>query len=111
MPIRTTCCPIHGCMANSTSCPWTILSPIIMWWTRYASVWRKESLSATFGSERIIELTHSDDEIWVVYDGECPLCSRYVLLYQLRQRGQRIHLIDARSEHPIIGVIRARNLD
>ena len=68
-------------------------------------------MSATFGSERIIELTHSDDEIWVVYDGECPLCSRYVLLYQLRQRGQRIHLIDARSEHPIIADIRARNLD
>ncbi|UPK40586.1 DUF393 domain-containing protein [Bradyrhizobium sp. 186] len=64
-----------------------------------------------FGSERTIELTHGDDEIWVVYDGECPLCSRYVLLYQLRERGQRVHLIDARSEHPIVGDIRARNLD
>ena len=64
-----------------------------------------------FGSERTIELTHNDDEIWVVYDGECPLCSRYVLLYQLRERGQRVHLVDARSEHPIVGEIRARNLD
>ncbi|MCK1740352.1 DUF393 domain-containing protein [Bradyrhizobium sp. 139] len=52
-----------------------------------------------------------DDEIWVVYDGECPLCSRYVLLYQLREQGQRVHLIDARSEHPILGEIRAHNLD
>ena len=51
------------------------------------------------------------DDIWVVYDGECPLCSRYVLLYQLRERGQRVHLIDARSEHSIVGDIRARNLD
>lgn len=68
-------------------------------------------MCATFGSERTIELTHSDDDIWVVYDGECPLCSRYVLLYQLRERGQRIHLIDARSEHPIVRDIRARNLD
>ncbi|MFK4505587.1 DUF393 domain-containing protein [Bradyrhizobium daqingense] len=66
---------------------------------------------ATFESERITELTHSDDEIWVVYDGECPFCSRYVLLYELRERGQRVHLIDARSEHPIVRDIRARNLD
>ena len=69
-------------------------------------------MCATFETERTIELTQNgDDEIWVVYDGECPLCSRYVLLYQLRERGQRVHLIDARSEHPIVGDIRARNLD
>ncbi|WGD50652.1 DCC1-like thiol-disulfide oxidoreductase family protein [Bradyrhizobium sp. CB1650] len=53
----------------------------------------------------------SDDDVWVIYDGECPLCSRYVLLYQLREQGQRVHLIDARSEHPIVGDIRARDLD
>lgn len=47
----------------------------------------------------------------MVYDGECPFCSRYVLLYQLRERGQRVHLIDARSSHPIVGEIRARKLD
>src|SRR3954468_5701133 len=82
-----------------------------MWWTQYASVWWRASLCATFGSERIIELTHSDDEIWVVYDGECPFCSRYVLLYQLRERGQRVHLVDARSSDPIVGEISARNLD
>jgi predicted DCC family thiol-disulfide oxidoreductase YuxK len=53
----------------------------------------------------------SDGDIWVVYDGECPFCSRYVLLYRLRERGQRIHLVDARSSDPIVGEIRARNLD
>lgn len=47
----------------------------------------------------------------MVYDGECPFCSRYVLLYRLRERGQRIHLVDARSSDPIVGEIRARNLD
>jgi len=56
-------------------------------------------------------LSHDDDDVWVVYDGECPFCSRYVLLYQPRERGQRVHLIDARSSHPIVGEIRARNLD
>jgi predicted DCC family thiol-disulfide oxidoreductase YuxK len=69
-------------------------------------------LSATYESERTIELTHdSDNDGWVVYDGECPFCSRYVLLYQLRERGQRVHLIDARSSDPIVGEVRARNLD
>lgn len=65
-----------------------------------------------FERERIIELTRdSDNEVWVIYDGECPLCSRYVLLYQLREQGQRVRLIDARSEDPIVGDIRARDLD
>jgi predicted DCC family thiol-disulfide oxidoreductase YuxK len=54
---------------------------------------------------------HSGDDIWVVYDGECPLCSRYVLLYRLREKGQRVHLIDARSKHSIVDDIGARNLD
>jgi predicted DCC family thiol-disulfide oxidoreductase YuxK len=63
-------------------------------------------------SERIIELSRdSDNDVWVVYDGECPLCSRYVLMYRLRKQGQHVHLIDARSEHPIVGDVRARDLD
>jgi predicted DCC family thiol-disulfide oxidoreductase YuxK len=69
-------------------------------------------LSATCESERTIELTpDSDSDVWVVYDAECPFCSRYVLLYQLRERGQRVHLVDARSSDPIVGEIGARNLD
>ncbi|MCP3460036.1 DCC1-like thiol-disulfide oxidoreductase family protein [Bradyrhizobium sp. CCGUVB23] len=68
-------------------------------------------MSATYEIERIIELSRESDEIWVVYDGECPFCSRYVLLYKLRDRGQRVHLIDARSSHPIVGEIRSRSLD
>lgn len=53
----------------------------------------------------------SRDDVWVVYDGECPFCSRYVLLYRLQQRGQRVHLIDARSRDPLVGEIRAQKLD
>ena len=53
----------------------------------------------------------SADDVWVVYDGECPFCSRYVLLYRLREQGQRVHLIDARSSHPLVDEIRSRNLD
>lgn len=69
-------------------------------------------MSGTYETERTTALSRdSEDDVWVVYDGECPFCSRYVLLYQLRERGQRVHLIDARSSDPIIDEIRARNLD
>lgn len=65
-----------------------------------------------FVCERISELSrNSDDEIVVVYDGECPFCSRYVLLYRIREQGLRVHLIDARSSNPIINDIRAHKLD
>jgi predicted DCC family thiol-disulfide oxidoreductase YuxK len=47
----------------------------------------------------------SDDgrEIWIVYDGLCPFCSRYVLMYRIRQLVKNVHLIDARnSEDPLV---------
>jgi predicted DCC family thiol-disulfide oxidoreductase YuxK len=36
-------------------------------------------------------------EIWIVYDGLCPFCSRYVLMYRIRQLVEKVHLIDARD--------------
>ena len=51
------------------------------------------------------------NDLWVVYDGECPFCSNYVMLYRLREGFARIHLIDARTKHPILAEIRARHLD
>jgi predicted DCC family thiol-disulfide oxidoreductase YuxK len=51
-------------------------------------------------------------EIFVVYDGECPFCSRYVMLYRIRQNVGRVHLIDAReSDHPLVREISAKGLD
>ena len=50
-------------------------------------------------------------DLWVVYDGECPFCSRFVTLYRLRQRGHAIHLIDARSDHPLVAAVRAHRFD
>jgi predicted DCC family thiol-disulfide oxidoreductase YuxK len=42
-------------------------------------------------------------EIWIVYDGLCPFCSRYVLMYRIRQLVKNVHLIDARnSEDPLV---------
>jgi predicted DCC family thiol-disulfide oxidoreductase YuxK len=50
-------------------------------------------------------------DLWVVYDGECPFCSSYVTLYRIRQQADRVHLIDARSAHPIVDEVRRAGYD
>lgn len=50
-------------------------------------------------------------DIWVVYDGQCPFCSSYVLLYRLRALAGQVHLIDARSDHPLVEAIRRHGFD
>jgi predicted DCC family thiol-disulfide oxidoreductase YuxK len=49
-------------------------------------------------------------EIFVVYDGMCPFCTRYVMLYRIRQLAEKVHMIDARSDHPVVQEVRARGL-
>lgn len=49
--------------------------------------------------------------IWVVYDGECPFCSSFVTMYRLRELAGRVHLIDARSRHPLVGEVQRLGLD
>lgn len=53
----------------------------------------------------------ADTALWVVYDGQCPFCSSYVRLYRIREHAKQVHLIDARTPHPILDEIRARKLD
>src|SRR5437868_1790096 len=45
------------------------------------------------------------------YDGLCPFCSRYVMLYRIRQLVQQVHLIDARSEHPLVKELSDKGFD
>lgn len=49
-------------------------------------------------------------EIFVIYDGMCPFCTRYVMLYRIRQLAEKVHMIDARSNHPVVEEVRARGL-
>ena len=49
-------------------------------------------------------------EIFVVYDGLCPFCTRYVMLYRIRQLAEKVHMIDARSDHPVVAEVKARGL-
>lgn len=43
----------------------------------------------------------------IVYDGECPFCSRYVAMLRLRNAFGTVRLVDARSDDPIAVAARA----
>ena len=53
----------------------------------------------------------SDDRTYVVYDGECPFCSRYVKLLRLSAAAGRIELVDARHPHPIVQMLQTKGID
>jgi predicted DCC family thiol-disulfide oxidoreductase YuxK len=50
-------------------------------------------------------------EIWIVYDGLCPFCSRYVLMYRIRQLIEKVYLIDARSDDPLVRELSEKGFD
>ena len=38
----------------------------------------------------------------------CPFCTRYVMLYRIRQLAEKVHMIDARTDHPVVREVKAR---
>lgn len=48
---------------------------------------------------------------WIVYDGQCPFCSRYVQLVRLRETLGQVRLIDARKGGPEVEEVRRAGLD
>lgn len=45
--------------------------------------------------------------ITVVYDGECPLCSRFAMMIRLREQFGQVRLVDARQAHdPLVARLR-----
>lgn len=53
------------------------------------------------------------EDIWFVYDGECPICQMGASLYAVRQSVGRLHTVDARMEkgHPVYKEVNAAGLD
>ena len=47
------------------------------------------------------------DRLWLVYDGECPLCSNYAQFLKLRQAVRELVLVDARQGGPIVEEVRS----
>lgn len=48
---------------------------------------------------------------WLIYDGDCPLCSRYVRYVRLRDTVGKVHLINAREGGPLVDEMAAGGLD
>ena len=46
--------------------------------------------------------SNSDDYLTLVYDGECPFCTRYVTLMRLRESAGTVQLLNARDPHPFV---------
>ncbi|WP_227272508.1 DCC1-like thiol-disulfide oxidoreductase family protein [Roseobacter weihaiensis] len=49
--------------------------------------------------------------IEIVYDGDCPFCSRYVTMARLRDAVGQVRLVDARSEDPLVTEIKNLGFD
>lgn len=66
----------------------------------------------TYATAEILpSISDGPEDVWVVYDQDCPFCSRYLLLYRLRRQGRRIHLINARSDHALVTMIGEHRFD
>jgi predicted DCC family thiol-disulfide oxidoreductase YuxK len=52
-----------------------------------------------------------DNETYLVYDGECPVCSAYVRVSRLRESVGSVKLINARDGGPVVAQIVAAGLD
>lgn len=50
-------------------------------------------------------------DAWIVYDGDCPFCTRYVRLLRLRESAGNVALVNARDGGPLVDEIRAAGLD
>jgi hypothetical protein len=51
------------------------------------------------------------EPIYIVYDGECPFCSRYVRMLRLRKNFSNVVLLNARNPHPVVDRLRSLNID
>jgi len=48
---------------------------------------------------------------WIVYDGQCPFCARFVQLLRLRDALGPVELVDARKGGAIVEEVEAEGLD
>lgn len=48
---------------------------------------------------------------YIVYDGECPFCTRYVKLLRLREAVGTVELVNAReADHPVVQRVREHGI-
>lgn len=52
-----------------------------------------------------------NSDVWLVYDGECPVCKTYVKYIRIKEAVGTLHLVDARMPSAIMREITAAGLD
>lgn len=53
----------------------------------------------------------NSNTLYILYDGECFFCSRYMQLLALRKRGYDVDIINAREPHPLATQARSEGYD
>ena len=56
-------------------------------------------------------LTKQQTDVWLVYDGECPVCKTYCKYIRIREAVGNLRLIDARQPGTLMDEITAAGLD
>lgn len=51
------------------------------------------------------------DDVWLVYDDDCPICRTYCRHVRIREAAGHLHLVDARKPGPLMDEITAAGLD
>ncbi|WP_211236928.1 DCC1-like thiol-disulfide oxidoreductase family protein [Chitinimonas koreensis] len=56
-------------------------------------------------------MARAQGDVWLVYDGECPVCTTYCRYVRIREAVGQLHLIDARQPGALMDEITAAGLD
>ena len=56
-------------------------------------------------------LAEGRGDVWLVYDGQCPVCSAYCKHARIADAVGRLHLVDAREPGALMDQITAAGLD
>ena len=52
-----------------------------------------------------------DTPLRIIYDGDCPVCARYVVMMRLQRHGGEVRLVNARDDHQTRDEMTAQGLD
>jgi len=55
--------------------------------------------------------TPPKEDVWLVYDGECPVCKTYCKYIRIREAVGTLHLVDARQSGELMDEITRLGLD
>lgn len=54
---------------------------------------------------------NDNQDVWLVYDGECPICRPSANAIKIRDAVGNLHLVNAREPHPILEELKQANLN